>query len=270
MPPESPETGRQETVHLVLGDAAAGCLRTSWRFPGGQPGEVLVFHDVLALGPLSCIDAPGEADCRAAYWQTIMPGPRDDATEMAAEAQRYRDAARIAHQGTRLTVWHGDHASSALWLQRLASVLPTNAQLDLIDVSRATFPLRAGPIRALGQVPPVRVADLQGLTFTLGRDRLADLARRWRENAARDSGLRRCRDGAITHHGADYYDDLVLASCGTDWRPAPRVVGETMEAADEILGDWFFASRLRCLAQAGRLVLAGEYGEDLAFRVRLP
>jgi hypothetical protein len=86
-----------------------------------------------------------------------------------------------------LVLWHGDHASSALWLQRLAG-----------------------------------------------------------------------------------YDELLLARCGRDWRPAPRVVGEAMEAADEILGDGFFAWRLRRLAEAGRLALRGEFDEDLAFAVRRP
>jgi hypothetical protein len=43
-----------------------------------------------------------------------------------------------------------------------------------------------------------------------------------------------------------------------------------MEEADEFLGDWFFAWRLRRLAEAGRLSMQGGYGEDLDFQVRLP
>jgi hypothetical protein len=270
MPQGNPEVSLQGAVHLVLGDAAAGCLRASWRFPGARPGEMPVFRDVLALGPLARIGTPDEAASRAAYWQDVMPDAHDYATELAAEAGRYGQAAQLARQGAELTVWHGDHASSVLWLQRLAVVLPAEAQAELIDASRAPFANHPGAIRALGQVPPARVAELQGLTFTLSPEALRTLAGQWRENASRPSELRRSRDGRIAHHAADFYDPLLLARCGADWRPAPRVVGEAMEEADEFLGDWFFARRLRRLAEAGRLTMQGGYGEDLDFQVRLP
>lgn len=267
MPPANPEPA---PVHLLLGDAAAGCLRASWSFPGARPGEVLVFHDVLALGPLRSIGSAAEAESRGAWWDEVMPGARDYAADLAAEAQRYGRAAQLARDGAALTLWHGDHASSVLWLQRLASVLPAQARIEMIDASRAPFAPYPGAIRALGQVAPARVAELQALTSALDAAALNALAAQWRENAARNSQLRRYREGRISHHAADFYDELLLSLCTGQWQPAPRIVGEAMEGADELLGDWFFAWRLRCLAQAGRLALQGEFDADLSFRVRLP
>jgi len=83
-------------------------------------------------------------------------------------------------------------------------------------------------------------------------------------------GVRRGSGEAISHHGEDCCDDLLLAECRREWQPAPRVIGAAMWECDEYLGDVFFAWRLRCLVAAGRLEWRGPARPDGQAQVRLP
>lgn len=244
------------TMHLVLGDVAAGVLRDAMAQAIVAPAECMRFRDVLALGPLGALGSPQGPDRRAAYWAQLLPESPPTPAEFEEEEARYRAARAAAERGETLMIWVGDHASSQLWLQRLCSLLPASADLRLVDVARIAGTRR----RALGQFEPRELAGLLEHARRLTPDEIERLARHWRDNAAVASGVR-CWEraaGRITHHPDAHYDALLLAQCDADWQPAAQVVGGALWECDEYLGDVFFAWRLRELARAGDVELQGE------------
>lgn len=237
-------------IHLVLGDVAAGVLREA--MAGGAPaeGEILRFRDIYCVGPLQGLGTPAGPASRAAYWAQLIVEAPPSLAEFEEEETRYAHARDRAARHP-LLLWVGAHSSSQLWLQRLCAELPAQPlDLRLLDVA-------APGRRALGQFEPGEVAGLLAQARPLEGGEQARLARVWQDNAAVDSGVRRWAEGRISHHGDDFYDPLVLAQCDEEWQPAEQVVGAALWECDEYLGDLFFAWRLRCLGQAGRLLWRG-------------
>jgi uncharacterized protein DUF3658/uncharacterized protein DUF1835 len=249
-------------IHLVLGDVAAGVLREA--MAGGAPaqGKILRFRDIYCLGPLRHLGTPAGPASRATYWAQLIADSPPSLAEFEEEEARYAQA-RDGAASRPLLLWVGAHSSSQLWLQRLCAVLPVQPlDLRLLDVAAAGR-------RALGQFEPGEVAGLLAQARPLEGGEQARLARAWQDNAAVDSGVRRWRDGRISHHGDDFYDPLILAQCDEDWQPAEQVVGAALWECDEYLGDLFFAWRLRCLGQTGRLLWRGPADRLEEARVRL-
>ena len=256
------------TIHLVLGDTAAGVLRDAMTTGTPATAPVLRFRDIYCLGPL---DALGTADgpaSRARYWAELLPDAPPAVAEFDEEEARYRQAADAVRAGT-VFVWTGAHSSSQLWLQRLCAVLPAQAtDVRVVDAVEPGAVPRGR--RAVSQFEPGEFGDLLARVRTLDGAEIARLAHEWRRNAAVASGVRRWVDGRISHHGDDYYDGLVLAQCDDDWQPAEQAIGSAQWECDEFLGDVFFAWRLRRLAQSGRLLWRGPAGSAAEAEVRLP
>lgn len=255
-------------IHLVLGDIAAGVLHEAMATGTPAPAPVLRFRDIYCLGPLDRLGTPEGAASRAAYWAGLMPDAPPAVAELEEEEARYTEARRAAESGTVLT-WIGAHSSSQLWLQRLCAALSSGAHdLRVVDATEADAD---GPgRRAVSQYEPDEIGDLLARQRRLGADEIARLAQAWHVNAAVDSGIRRWHDGHISHHGDDFYDPLLLAQCDDEWQPAEQAIGSALWECDEFLGDTFFAWRLRCLAEAGKVEWIGPLDRPDDAVVRLP
>ncbi|MBD5801529.1 hypothetical protein AZOA_09440 [Azoarcus sp. Aa7] len=254
-----PQTGNQtmtdRTIHLVLGDTAAGVLRDAMAIGTPETAPILRFRDIYCLGPLHALGTPDGPASRARYWAELLPDAPPTVGEFDEEEQRYRQAADAARDGT-LFIWTGAHSSSQLWLRRLCAVLPPTAE-DVRLVEAVEPGADARGRRAVSQFEPAEFGELLARTRVLDSAEIARLALEWQRNAAIASGVRRWVDGRVSHHGDDYYDGLLLVQCDDDWQPAGQAVGSAMWDCDEFLGDVFFAWRLRCLARSGRLLWRG-------------
>lgn len=262
------------TIHLVLGDTAAGVLREAMACGVVPAAEIVRFRDIYCLGPLGALDTPAGPASRAAYWAELLPAAPPPVADFEAEEARYLTVRQQAATASPL-LWVGAHSSAQLWLQRLAAglagqvaVLRAIDAFDAIDANETRT--GTGGRRALSQFPPPTVGGLLARERALGAADLAALAQAWKENATVASGVRRWRDGRITHHADDFYDELLLAQCDRDWQPAEQVVGSAQWDCDEFLGDVFFAWRLRCLGHAGRVHWQGPRETLKEAMVRLP
>lgn len=256
------------TIHLVLGDTAAGVLREAMAVGTPTPAPILRFRDIYCLGPLGELGTADGPTSRARYWAELLPDTPPAIGEFDEEEDRYRQAADAARDGT-VFVWTGAHSSSQLWLQRLCTVLPpTAADVRLVEAVAQGADARGR--RAVSQFEPGEFGELLARSRVLDSAEIARLAPEWQRNAAVHSSVRRWVDGRISHHGDDYYDGLLLAQCDDEWQPAGQAVGSAMWDCDEFLGDLFFAWRLRCLARSGRLLWRGPAGSLEEAEVRLP
>jgi hypothetical protein len=257
----------KDPVHLVLGDSAAGVLSAAMARGAPAAAPVVRFRDLYCLGPLDALGTPAGAASRAAYWGRLLPAAPPSVDEFDDEEARYARIREVAAAAT-LFVWVGAHASSRLWLERVCAVLATQP-VDLRVVEAVEACAGAGSRRTLSQFVPREVGRLFARVRRLDAAEIASLARAWAANAAVPSGLRRWSDGRIGHHPDDYYDQLLLFQCDDDWQPAEQAIGSAQWQCDEFLGDVFFAWRLRCLAQVGRVQWRGPLERPADAMVRL-
>lgn len=256
-----------EVTHLVLGDVAAGVLGDAMRAGMPAAAPILRFRDIYCLGPLGALGGAHGAQSRARYWAKLLPCAAPAIDEFDAEEARYEQAVEAARRGP-VCLWTGAHSSSQLWLQRLCAVFSSQgAEVRLVDA--AAPGTTAGGRRSMSQFEPSEFGELLACLRTLDGGEVARLAAEWQRNRCIPSGVRRWTDGSISHHGDDFYDRLLLAQCDEAWQAADRVIGAAQWDCDEFLGDVFFAWRLRCLAESGRLLWRGPRGSSAEALVRL-
>lgn len=254
-----------EAIHLVLGDTAAGTLREAMAGGAVPVAPVLRFRDIYCVGPLGALGTADGAASRARYWAQLLPAAPPVVAEFDEEEARYAQACAAA--GTGLLLWLGAHSSAQLWWRRLAAVLPAGAEVRVVEVAEAgTDPRRR---RTPSQFAPRQFGRLLARARRVDAAELGQLAAAWRRDAAVESGVRRWIDGRISHHGDDFYDGLLLAQCDGDWQPAEQAIGSAQWECDEFIGDVFFTWRLRCLAQAGRVLWRGPLAQPAQAEVRL-
>ncbi len=258
-----------EAIHLVLGDVAAGVLGEAMAGGAVPAAPVLRFRDIYCVGALGALGSADGAASRARYWAQLLPEAPPAVAEFDAEEARYGQVSEAAEAGVPLLLWLGAHSSAQLWWRRLASVLPAAAvDVRVVEVAEpGTDPRRR---RTPSQFAPRAFGRLLARARRVEAAELAQLAAAWRGDAAVESGVRRWVDGRISHHGDDFYDGLLLAQCDGDWQPAEQAIGSAQWECDEFIGDVFFSWRLRCLAQAGRVLWRGPLGKPAQAEVRLP
>lgn len=149
-------------------------------------------------------------------------------------------------------LWNSGNASDHVLLRMVCHVLQgTRATLWQIRV-----PAFEGGYEAVAAHPPEALAGFAPDAAPLPHETVAQLAADYLTIAARPEPLRQCdRDGTLRYRPIDWHDPLVLACCPPVWTPANRVVGLAMSRCDprQVMGDYFFAARLRALIQAGRV-----------------
>lgn len=254
-----------ETTHLVLGDTAAIVLDDAMAAGAVVRAPIVRFRDIYCIGPLTALGTADGPASRARYWGELLPDSPPPVAEFDDEEARYAAAAEVAGHGS-ILVWTGAHASSQLWLRRLATFL--SARGGDIRVVEASDTERRR--RTMTQFEPTEFSPLIARARRLDAEAMRTLSDSWRHHAARPSAIRRWFDGGITHHGDDYYDGLLLAQCDEAWQPAEQAIGSAQWECDEFLGDVFFAWRLRHLAQTGRVWWRGPALPLADAEVRLP
>ncbi|HYN76979.1 MAG TPA: DUF3658 domain-containing protein, partial [Lamprocystis sp. (in: g-proteobacteria)] len=236
-------------IHLVLGDSAAGCVRAACA-ACGLPGAVVGFADDLAQGPLS------DAQARAAYFRAQPVG--DGMAVADGDAPFLQWPALIDRLDLdcpdALIVWGGENVADTIFTAMACDRLTGRPELLL----RIRVPEIDGrPYVAM--YPPEQLARLYATRRPLSAADRVVLAQDFARIRDTCGPVRRLEQGRVVGVPSDYYDHLLLAACGPDWRPSGSVVGWAMAQCDgrNLLGDGFLSARLSYLVQIGRIEASG-------------
>ena len=242
-----------QDIHVATCHSAAGTLRYAID-AFGLSGEVFLLDDELSLGPLDGCPA------RLAFLRDIflpVPMPRAPAEPVAIADEacvflRWRVLQARCQQPVRVMLWISGNGADHVLLRMACHYLQgTRAVLWQIRVP----PFKGGH-EAVAAHPPEALARFATDAAPLSHEAVAQLAADYLTIAARPEPLRQCdTDGTLRYRPIDWHDPLVLACCPPAWTPANRVVGLAMSRCDprQVMGDYFFAARLRALIQAGRV-----------------
>lgn len=250
-----------DPIHLVLGDSAAGCVRaacTSY----GLPGAVIGFSDDLAHGPLD------DDEARHAYMRTLQEGDGEAVIDSHASFSEWHAVVERLdreHPNT-LILWSGDNVADAIFVAMACDRL-TGRPEPLLRVRVPGIDRR--PFVAMH--PPGQIARLYTTRQPLSATDRLFLAQDFARIRNTCGPVRRLERGQVIGIPSDYYDPLLLAACGPDWRVAAHVVGTAMGYCDgpNLMGDGFFSARLCSLIDAGRIEASGPRTMRHAYSVRL-
>ena len=261
------------TVHVVVGDSAGGALRQALRAMK-RGDQVVGLVDDLSIGPIN----PAELRARAA-WAAQELGFSNSELDIARLEKSW--AAALAPARRRIA-WMSrrsgsDYAGFLEWLWRLG-----DESCEVIDLTDMRFPERCaeGPsgylslVISLGAMNPDQIVAMGLLDRAeplapAARSRYREL---WCRLRAENASLRVVSEAGLVSAPITFYDDELVSYAVPQWRKVARIVGEALANQEEFArcGDLFLASRVRALAQAGRLEARGNPLKMRFSEVRLP
>jgi hypothetical protein len=267
------------TVHLILGDSAAGALRQV--FAKAREDTVVALPDSFSCGPLPSATSPNEwANIRHAFWEQLWSGigvPEAEGDEQPVPEDALPDFERL-QDAERISVWLGSGLDDQLLLPWLAWVLPLGGiSLDLLEVIQFPDLPRVKSLAALTALQlrhhpaPYRLTPLargvldqawRALTASTPVELCTFLRQRPEPSPLRNALVRLARWYPQVDTGLGQWDYRLLANTGREGPRASHVVGHTLGSADEAdpIGDLWLYWRLRRLA-AGRhplVILEGD------------
>jgi hypothetical protein len=259
------------TRHIVFGEAAAIGLRKALRNAGFED-DVLLLADDLSFGPID----PPESGLRA-QWVNAELGylgwdetePHTTAFWIAALPPGIRRLAWMSRRSAR------EYSGFLEFVRRLG-----RRSGDIVDLTDMTIVNQLGQAEfagSLGALLPQWIvertlwASAQPLTSAMRASYVAEWAKLRGENAPLrivDEGLR-LRSAPIS-----FFDEAILARATDRWQKTARIVGDVLSAfwrdGRYQTGDLVLMSRIKALADAGRLEAQGDLSEIRFSEVRLP
>jgi hypothetical protein len=251
-------------LHIVSSFSAGGALK--WAVTKQLlTGEVFVISDIPGTGPLD------DGQKRMAFLRGLSfgtegahwLGPGTDAFAPWLQLQAHLQE----KPADRLVIWAGSDGNDYVfirmachWLERV----PVNVIL-----------VQAPPImgyHSLAVYSTEMLAPLISQAVLLNVAARSKLAGEYEDIVSHPGLLRECDEhGVLQLRELSVHDDLLLAMCSRRWKPAVRVIGQTMGHSDprNSLGDAFVSSRLEHLIASGKIEADGPRISMRTFRVRL-
>ena len=249
-------------VHLVLGGSAGGCLRSACK-SFRLPGIVHVIEDDFSHGPLENGSAREKylRDCYRGYSEHQEDSEIDTLAPWVS-LNEMLDKQSIEQ----VCVWAGENASEKTFLGMACWYLRIYGG-TIMRVGATGL----GPLPYIATHNPKALARLFATHQLLDKNYRAVLVDSFIHTRDAPLTLRRWDDGEIISVPVDYYDNLLIRCCSTEWTYAARIVGEAMGRCDanNLIGDVFLTSRLQNLIDNGMVKYKGERKSLREYWVRL-
>jgi hypothetical protein len=249
-------------LHFVFTPSGSGCLVQALR-KAGRNDQVVVSFDDLSCGPID----PGDRSSRAKWAENELGRP--DWSDIPAKSDRDWDEARFPDN--RKVAWLTrrsamEYAGFLDWLWRLG-----DAPCEVVDLSEVEITYRPehGPPRrpalalSLGMLHPDTICrdklwDLAEPLKDTTRERYRNL---WQQLRSENAPLRVIDGDNLASAPISFFDSMLMSHVTDDWQRVARVVGEALVFGMEDCiigpGDLLFRTRIKALAESGRLEIQG-------------
>ena len=254
-------------IHVLFSSSAAGTLRALLRTRGSED-RVVDLVDTLDWGPIST----GSCEDRADWLNRHVPNGPWGWDWIADDVDEFRKS--VANDPERL-IWIAPRSAAEqcglYWY--LTQFGGADARMIVAD-----YPLdgwRGEAPDGLGVLSEEAIAELLDGCPHLPVDPVRFPADRWKTLVDENALIRIMDGGALRSAPDDFFDELLLARCPSEWTNWPRVIGYTM--ADSLdFGyhpcDRLLLWRLRELVQREQIVCYGElplYGDTAERKVHV-
>lgn len=262
-----------ETLHIVFNPSAGASLRDALRELGRSDRVVSLFDD-LSFGPIN----PPSPELRRAWVEQEL-GYSDweettgEATSFWTDVLAFRGR-RVAWVSRRSVLEYAGFLELT-WRLR-------DEPIDVVDLTDVTVISRqrgtAKPHLAisLALLPSYQINenDLLGLARPLSAALRTEHLRLWERLREDNAPLRVLAHNTLVSAPISFFDPLLLSHSKPEWRKAALVIAHALsDFLDTSLiqmGDLLLASRLRNLAENGRLESRGNLDDIRHSEVRLP
>lgn len=253
-------------VHLVSSQSTAGALR----FGLDRPKTVIGFHDFFSIGPLWKLGQKVGQDFRH-EWLNENINVEQDEYEFENNFSKTLLEIEDISEFVPIYIWTANNGNEQTGLRFMLHLLREKDNdiflinttvlhhqwIDPNNEKRYSSMLHPDQLKFL-------LEQAQSANSLSYKDRI-QLQREWEELAQSKEVLRLWKNGRVSSVPEDYFDELIVKTIdhlhkeqqNKDFIRTGKVIAETMQQMDELVGDFYIEYRIRYLIYNGFLRLKG-------------
>jgi hypothetical protein len=245
------------TIHLIVGDATAKPLIEAVAQGDQLSGEVIVFKDILHVGPLKT-EGMSFSEGRTAFWNQVIPEKQQEVE--VDDLERLMEVSSRLSNDEELSIWFWMAPTPAdvtayFWLihflkkhQGRFSVVNINGLPFLDENGKLFYP------ESIGHIPVKEIIKARKLARVTTPSEWETDADEWPRLIEENSGIRLFKGGKkLDGEDINHYDILLETFLTHSNQKATRVVGIAMGKHKIPTGDAFLLWRLRVMAEEGKI-----------------
>lgn len=244
-------------IHLIVGDATAKPLIEAVAQDEHLKGEVIVFKDILHVGPLKT-EGMSFSEGRSAFWTGTFPDKEKEA--VVDDLERLMEVSSRLSNDENLKIWFWMAPTPAdvtayFWLihflkkhQGRFSVVNINGLPFLDENGKLFYP------ESIGHIPVKEMMKARKLARVTTPSEWETDADEWPRLLEENAGIRIFHGGKkLTGQDIDHYDILLQTFVTSQNQKATKIAGLAMSKHKVPTGDAFLLWRLRVMAEEGKL-----------------
>ena len=252
-------------MHIMAGQAAADNLKNAFELDENLRGEILVFNDQLAFGPIMMEEGQTFDELRTAYLQILNPESQENMQEDAALKTWIE---RAVAEEEPVCFWLSPCAMDVCAYYRILPYFKDYpGMLHIIAISGLPFLNEKGQLfypNSFAQIPAREFIKTKRLLREVTPSEFETDGDEWARLCAENTWVRTYEGGKkIISREVSHYDAQIQAVIGTEFQKASKILNESLKKTALQHGEAFLSWRIRTLAISGQFQTQGDLNKGL-------
>lgn len=267
-------------IHIAFDDSTAGCLKYMLSQEELLEESVVAFSEFFSIGPIQQLHTEKGQHARKQWLLNNLTSY--DCYFEEEYLPRFKETLEDLHSipnETPITIWKADNAHEHVGLCFAIAQLKDKKNIRVMNTSEASREIlkQDYDIRGTGELSPESLALFQKsfVEFPyLPEEKRMKFAHEWDRLSQSTEFLRVWKDDEVHSVQEDYFDQFIIEcakNVGADkeFHKAPRVIGEALGLADQLVGDTFLEYRLKELIKQEVFEYEGSLDQMRFYSVKL-
>lgn len=256
-------------IHLVFETANIAILEAAIELDESLAGKIIEIKDDYAVGPLFDIYETEGYQARRDWWiQVLQDSPYTDQLDIV-------DDKLTAHQliqnlqeteGEEVWIWMGQNVHDVCGYYWIMSQLKElQGKVQVLYLNNLPFLNEKGQLfypTNLSQIQPKEFLKAKKLARPITLSEFELDPDEWKKICQENEGVRFLEGGKkLVNMPIDFYDKEILSLLTKNAQKLPSALSHILSKMKVKTGDAFIVSRLKALAEIGKLVLIGDWNK---------
>jgi len=257
-------------IHFIFGKSARSTFVSSKKFDLSTI-QLICMEDTLNVGAVCDLDSVEKTEQRRQWLSNIYD--HDVSTFVDKDLEVIRSFIETVKK-EKIYLWTGHNASEILNTARLLYHLPAHCKdIFVVDFSAVSVKNSMGNIvhpKVLHASEPNQIGEIFNHFYKLKSEELSYFIQLWEKIKGGNSMLRVLdKNGQILEKEETFFDPVLISFCTKEFRPAAKIIGQTLVDIDFNVGDGYLNWRLKELSLAKKVIARGILKNIRDYEVKL-
>ena len=254
-------------IHLVFNTADVASIEEAIALDDSLAGKVVEIKDDYAVGPLLDIYETEGYQARRAWWKTILEhSPYEEQLNIVDDKLTVHELIQSLEENTEEEVWFwmGQNAHDVCGYYWLMSQLkPYQGRLQVLYLNNLPFLNDKGQLfypTHLSEIQPKEFLKAKKLARPITLSEFEIDPDEWKKLCQENEGVRFLEGGKkLVSMPINFYDKDINSLLTKNAQKLPSAIAHIISKMKIKTGDAFIVSRLKAMAEMGKIVFAGNW-----------